>query len=51
VSSGDLAKSRGTGLGLSLVKQLLEQQNGNISVQSELGKGSVFTVNLPLAKK
>lgn len=51
VSSGDLAKSRGTGLGLSLVKQLLEQQNGNISVESELGKGSAFTVNLPLAKK
>lgn len=48
VSSGDLAKSRGTGLGLSLVKQLLEQQGGRISVDSELGKGSNFIVYLPL---
>ncbi len=50
VSTGDLAKARGTGLGLSLVKQLLEQQNGKITVNSELGKGSVFVVYLPLEK-
>jgi two-component system phosphate regulon sensor histidine kinase PhoR len=50
VSSGDLAKSRGTGLGLSLVKQLIEQQHGKITVTSELGKGSVFVVYLPLEK-
>jgi two-component system phosphate regulon sensor histidine kinase PhoR len=50
VSSGDLAKSRGTGLGLSLVKQLIEQQHGKITVRSELGKGSVFVVYLPLEK-
>ncbi len=49
VSTGDLAKSRGTGLGLSLVKQLVEQQKGKIAVNSELGKGSVFTVYLPLS--
>jgi two-component system, OmpR family, phosphate regulon sensor histidine kinase PhoR len=48
VSSGNLAKSQGTGLGLSLVKQLIEQQNGKISVTSELGQGSVFMVSLPL---
>lgn len=49
VSSGDLAKSPGTGLGLSLVKQLAEKLNGKISVTSEVGKGSKFTVCFPLA--
>jgi two-component system, OmpR family, phosphate regulon sensor histidine kinase PhoR len=50
VSSGNLAKSQGTGLGLSLVKQLIEKQNGKISVTSELGQGSIFTLYFPLAK-
>ncbi|HEY0744729.1 MAG TPA: HAMP domain-containing sensor histidine kinase [Chryseosolibacter sp.] len=48
VSSGNLAKSRGTGLGLSLVKQLIEAQAGKITVQSEPGKGSRFKVYFPL---
>lgn len=48
VSTGDLAKSRGTGLGLSLVKQLMEAQKGKISVSSEPGKGSSFTLFFPL---
>lgn len=50
VSSGNLAKSRGTGLGLSLVKQLMEAQSGRITVQSEPGKGSEFKVYFPLNK-
>ena len=48
VSSGNLARGQGTGLGLSMVKQLIEKQNGKISVTSEPGQGSVFMVSLPL---
>ncbi len=39
--------SQGVGLGLTIVKKYLDLIKGNIQVQSELGKGSTFTVTLP----
>ena len=38
----------GTGLGLALVKELVEMMKGDIELQSELGKGTTFKVNLPM---
>jgi signal transduction histidine kinase len=46
---GDKSRSqRGLGLGLSLVKAIVEAHHGTVSVQSEIGVGSQFTVTLPV---
>jgi signal transduction histidine kinase len=44
------AQIRGTGLGLPLAKSLAEAMSGSLTVASESGKGSVFTLHLPFAQ-
>jgi protein-histidine pros-kinase len=49
IDSGTARKYEGTGLGLALTKKIVEFQLGTIAVESAPGKGSTFTVILPLA--
>ena len=47
---GEVSRSGvSTGLGLAIAKELVEAQGGAISVESQIGEGSVFTVTLPRA--
>ena len=42
------ANIQGTGLGLHIISKYLELLHGNISIESELGKGSIFTITIPI---
>jgi signal transduction histidine kinase len=44
-------KTGGSGLGLSITKKIVQRFGGTISVDSSLGKGSQFTINLPVVKE
>ncbi len=43
--------NRGIGLGLSIVKQIIQLMNGSISVESQIGHGTTFTVMLPIERE
>jgi signal transduction histidine kinase len=47
-SPGNCPSIPGTGIGLSLVKQIVNEIGGTITVESEIGKGSTFRIRLPL---
>ena len=47
----NVANIQGTGLGLNIVKKYLDLMEGTINFESEEGKGTVFTINIPLQNK
>jgi signal transduction histidine kinase len=45
------SKAKGIGLGLAIIKTMVEGHGGDIGVQSEIGKGTIFTVRLPIGEE
>lgn len=50
VSTGMVHDVKGSGLGLAIVKHIVEAHQGSVTVSSEPGRGSVFTLHLPLSE-
>ena len=50
VSEGLNRQYEGTGLGLTITKKFVELMNGDINLESELGKGSQFTITFPMVE-
>ena len=50
VDKGRARKNGGTGLGLAIVKHIVQLYGGTVTLESKVGKGSTFTVKLPLAR-
>ena len=48
ITSGNVHNTKGTGLGLTLVKHIVDAHKGKIKLTSELGKGSTFRLTFPL---
>jgi signal transduction histidine kinase len=49
VSTGLVHDIKGSGLGLSIVRHIVQAHGGRVSVRSQVGEGSTFTLHLPLA--
>jgi signal transduction histidine kinase len=50
VSTGMVHDVKGSGLGLSIVKHIVEAHRGRVTVSSEMGRGSTFTIHLPVTE-
>ncbi|MGE5350726.1 MAG: sensor histidine kinase [Acidobacteriota bacterium] len=51
VSTGEVHNVKGTGLGLTLVKHIMEAHRGKVTVKSRVGEGSIFRLSFPITKQ